>query len=241
MDDRSDWDSLVAQLVPLIRKLVALSQHHSSVTIVAESFGGCLALRLALAVPELIDQMVLVNPATCFKQSYLGITGLVARTNLLSLFPERLYQVSCQLWTGRRAIGQFCGVVLAGGAPGAQRGGAGLLLQAGRKRTSSAAVMARRWMHQPAVSDLERLYQVTFSPNPARQGVWREMGAAVALKEAGSKAVQVLSCTGDKRCLSPAWECLLQVTFRDNGCDDAEAIGCWIWPASHATDCCLTT
>ena len=95
MDDRSDWDSLVAQLVPLIRKLVALSQHHSSVTIVAESFGGCLALRLALAVPELIDRMVLVNPATCFKQSYLGITGLVARTSLLSLFPERLYQVSC--------------------------------------------------------------------------------------------------------------------------------------------------
>lgn len=122
MDDRSDWDSLVAQLVPLIRKLVALSQHHSSVTIVAESFGGCLALRLALAVPELIDQMVLVNPATCFKQSYLGITGLVARTNLLSLFPERLYQVSCRLWTGRRAIVLVCGVVLAGGAPGAQRG-----------------------------------------------------------------------------------------------------------------------
>lgn len=60
--------------------------------IVAESFGGCLALRVARAVPQLIERMVLVNPATSFARSYARIPSLIAATNLLSIFPEQLYQ-----------------------------------------------------------------------------------------------------------------------------------------------------
>lgn len=63
------------------------------VTIVAESFGGCLALRLAVSAPQLIARLILVNPATSFARSYARIPSLIAATNLLSIFPEQLYQV----------------------------------------------------------------------------------------------------------------------------------------------------
>ena len=43
------------------------------VTVVGESFGGALALRLALtAPPGLIQRVALINPATCFNQSLNG-------------------------------------------------------------------------------------------------------------------------------------------------------------------------
>ena len=75
---------------------------------VAESFGGCLAFRLALAVPELIANMVVVNSATCFDKSYSGIINLIAASNLLSLFPEQLYQVTVTSYHHGIAILQLC-------------------------------------------------------------------------------------------------------------------------------------
>ncbi|KAA6424328.1 MAG: alpha beta hydrolase [Trebouxia sp. A1-2] len=94
MDDRSSWDSLISQIVPLVRQLAQSDGQQQKLTIVAESFGGCLAFRLALAVPELIANMVVVNSATCFNKSYSGIINLIAASNLLSLFPEQLYQMA---------------------------------------------------------------------------------------------------------------------------------------------------
>ena len=93
MDDRSSWDSLIQQIVPLAKQLAHSEGSQRKLTIVAESFGGCLAFRLALAIPELIANMVVVNSATCFSKSYSGIINLIAASNLLSLFPEQLYQV----------------------------------------------------------------------------------------------------------------------------------------------------
>lgn len=69
------------------------------VTLMAESFGCCLALRLAAAAPHLIRSMVLLNPATCYNQSLNGLSSLVSATNLLGLFPQDLYntaQVGCR-------------------------------------------------------------------------------------------------------------------------------------------------
>lgn len=63
------------------------------VTLTAESFGGCLALRCLAAAPELFERAVLVNPATCFAKSYGGLLNIFAGMNLLSVFPEQLYQV----------------------------------------------------------------------------------------------------------------------------------------------------
>ncbi|KAL0028357.1 hypothetical protein WJX77_001655 [Trebouxia sp. C0004] len=94
MDDRSSWDSLISQIIPLVRQLAQSNGQQQKLTVVAESFGGCLAFRLALAVPELIANMVVVNSATCFNKSYSGIINLIAASNLLSLFPEQLYQMA---------------------------------------------------------------------------------------------------------------------------------------------------
>ena len=94
MDDRSSWESLTAQVIPLMKQLTTRAEGPKRrLTIVAESFGGCLAFRLALAVPDLIQHMVVVNSATCFDKSYSGIVNLIAASNLLSLFPQQLYQV----------------------------------------------------------------------------------------------------------------------------------------------------
>jgi pimeloyl-ACP methyl ester carboxylesterase len=62
---------------------------------VAESYGGCLGLRVAVAAPDLIQRLVLVNPATSFSRALSGLPSIIASTNLLSLFPAPLYQVRC--------------------------------------------------------------------------------------------------------------------------------------------------
>lgn len=37
---------------------------------------------------------MLVNPATCFRDSLGGLSSLIAATNLLSVFPRPLYEAS---------------------------------------------------------------------------------------------------------------------------------------------------
>ncbi|GLC71454.1 hypothetical protein PLESTF_001117600 [Pleodorina starrii] len=110
-DDRSDWEQLTTQLTLLLRQLLQQwrAEHPAAaaaggagaaasqrITIVAESFGCCLALRLAAsgAGPELLDRLVLLNPATSFNSSLSGLSSLIAATNLLSLFPRDWYAVA---------------------------------------------------------------------------------------------------------------------------------------------------
>ena len=79
----------------LVELWLALWRHRNlfRLMLMSSQFGGCLALRVALAAPELVERMVLVNPATCFSRSLGGLSSLIAATNLLSLFPSPLYQV----------------------------------------------------------------------------------------------------------------------------------------------------
>lgn len=91
--NRWAWPELTAQAIGLLQDLLATLPYRK-VTLVGESFGGCLALRVAAAAPELVSHLVLVNPATCFGQSLFGVSSLVAATNLLSVFPKPLYEVA---------------------------------------------------------------------------------------------------------------------------------------------------
>ena len=69
----------------------------------AESFGGCLGLRVAAAAPDLVQRLVLVNPATSFAHALGGLPAAIAASNLLSLFPAPLYQVTLAAFTLRAA------------------------------------------------------------------------------------------------------------------------------------------
>jgi pimeloyl-ACP methyl ester carboxylesterase len=108
-DDRSGWDTLQAQTLYLIAAALrgrspasggavgaaaAAAAPPPRVTLIAESFGGCLALRLAAAAPQLVRSMVLLNPATCYNQSLGGLSALISSTNLISLFPHDLYNTA---------------------------------------------------------------------------------------------------------------------------------------------------
>ena len=93
VSEQSGWTELTARTADLVRELRA-SGNADKVTVVGESFGGCLALRLALWEPSLIDRLVLMNPATSFNRSLNGLSSLISGTNLLGLFPQQLYSVA---------------------------------------------------------------------------------------------------------------------------------------------------
>ncbi|MGF1589564.1 MAG: alpha/beta fold hydrolase [Pleurocapsa sp.] len=67
IDNHSTWQELAKDTVQLI-KTELTRKTNSEVYLCGESFGGCLALKTALAAPSLIKKLVLVNPASCFNQ-----------------------------------------------------------------------------------------------------------------------------------------------------------------------------
>jgi len=66
-DNYSTWQDLARDTVKLI-SLELESKTNKDVYLCGESFGGCLALKTALAAPNLISKLILVNPASCFNQ-----------------------------------------------------------------------------------------------------------------------------------------------------------------------------
>ncbi|CAM6097309.1 unnamed protein product [Calypogeia fissa] len=92
--DRSSWLELVDAVLPLVKKEVrGINGENRHLTMFGESFGGSLAMLLAIAVPSLVTRLVLLNPATHFPES--NFPGSVAGgSGLLGVFPEELYQVA---------------------------------------------------------------------------------------------------------------------------------------------------
>ncbi len=89
-DDFSDWNDLCEQVIALIKEEL-LSNSHCSVYICGESFGGCLALQVALrSPPQLVSHLVLVNPATSFNKSPWLSLGIP----ITAIMPEVIYQAS---------------------------------------------------------------------------------------------------------------------------------------------------
>ena len=66
-DDYSTWEDLARDTVRLIESELA-SKTNREVYLCGESFGGCLAIKTALAAPNLIKKLILVNPASCLNQ-----------------------------------------------------------------------------------------------------------------------------------------------------------------------------
>ncbi|MGE5657742.1 MAG: alpha/beta fold hydrolase, partial [Actinomycetota bacterium] len=66
-DDLANWDTLVGETVTLIEQEREANPERP-IYLCGESFGGCLAIKVALVAPHLLDRLILVNPASSFRQ-----------------------------------------------------------------------------------------------------------------------------------------------------------------------------
>jgi pimeloyl-ACP methyl ester carboxylesterase len=88
-DDLTSWDVLSERVVALIQaELEAVPRQ--SIYLCGESFGGCLALKVALKAPHLFKRIILVNPASSYNQRPWIHWGC----HLTRWLPQSLYQVS---------------------------------------------------------------------------------------------------------------------------------------------------
>ena len=63
-----DWNDLAQETIKLIQGELEINGDRP-VYLCGESFGGCLALKVALTHPSLIKRLILVNPASSFNQT----------------------------------------------------------------------------------------------------------------------------------------------------------------------------
>jgi pimeloyl-ACP methyl ester carboxylesterase len=88
-DDLTSWEDLADRVVKLIEEELKKRPSHS-VYLCGESFGGCLAMKVALRSPHLFNRIILINPATSFNQRPLLRWG----SQLGHWVPEFFYGVS---------------------------------------------------------------------------------------------------------------------------------------------------
>jgi pimeloyl-ACP methyl ester carboxylesterase len=88
-DDLTGWEELTEQIGGLIRREQQRSPRRPTY-LCGESFGGCLALKLAARFPRLCDRLILVNPASSASRQ-LWLAWSVSLTQKL---PTSLYHLS---------------------------------------------------------------------------------------------------------------------------------------------------
>ena len=88
-NDLSTWAQLSQRTINLI-KIEQKAVPKRPIYLCGESFGGCLALKVALNAPELLDKLILVNSATSFSQKTIVKYG----SYLTQYLPTYLYRLS---------------------------------------------------------------------------------------------------------------------------------------------------
>ncbi|NEQ77053.1 MAG: alpha/beta hydrolase [Okeania sp. SIO2C9] len=88
-NDLSSWKQLLEKTVELI-KIEREAIPKRPVYLCGESFGGCLALKVAFTTPELFNKLILVNSASSFSQQPLVKYG----SYLTQYLPSHLYRLS---------------------------------------------------------------------------------------------------------------------------------------------------
>lgn len=88
-DDLTSWEELAQRVIDLIQTELA-GDTQRSVYLCGESFGGCLAMKVASMAPDLFQRVILVNPASSFnRRPWIGWGASINR-----YLPEVLYQCS---------------------------------------------------------------------------------------------------------------------------------------------------
>lgn len=83
-ENLQDWDALVCQVADAIEG----EREQRQVFLCGESFGACLAMKVAIAQPDAIDALILSNPASSFSSHPLYHWAIPA----IQSFPEGLYR-----------------------------------------------------------------------------------------------------------------------------------------------------
>ncbi|WP_404785127.1 alpha/beta fold hydrolase [Altericista sp. CCNU0014] len=89
-DDLTSWDELSKQVVALVEAELARRPVGQPVYLCGESFGGCLALKVALQAPHLFTRIVLVNAASSFHRRPWMLWG----GEVIRWFPDFLFEFS---------------------------------------------------------------------------------------------------------------------------------------------------
>lgn len=90
-DDISSWEGLATETIAAIARV--RGKLTRPVYLCGESFGGCLALQVALKAPQIWERLILINPASCFPQQPLvNLSPYLTR-----LLPKNIYPLS-SLW-----------------------------------------------------------------------------------------------------------------------------------------------
>ena len=87
--NKFNWEQLTQATITCLEKELD-NNHHSAVYLCGESFGGCLAMKVALAKPKVIKKLVLVNCASSFNQQPILSLGIT----LTRLLPDWLHRNS---------------------------------------------------------------------------------------------------------------------------------------------------
>lgn len=103
VNDRHDWSGLTRVVARLLiqEQKQACSQDEvrrtrRPVYLCGESFGACLAIQLALAIPEQLCRLILVNPASSYRyQPFSSLSSTFVRW-----LPDYVYQFSTQPFLG---------------------------------------------------------------------------------------------------------------------------------------------
>jgi pimeloyl-ACP methyl ester carboxylesterase len=90
LNDLSNWETLTEQVIRLV-KIELRREAQQSVYLCGESFGGCLALKVISRAPELFKRLILINPASSFRQHPFTYWG----SYLVHPFPQPLHHLSC--------------------------------------------------------------------------------------------------------------------------------------------------
>ncbi|HTL90408.1 MAG TPA: alpha/beta hydrolase [Leptolyngbya sp.] len=88
-DDLTNWEDLAQRVVDLVKAEVGEDEARS-IYLCGESFGGCLAMKVAALAPELFDRLILVNPASSFNRRPWISWG----TQISRHLPQLVYQWS---------------------------------------------------------------------------------------------------------------------------------------------------
>ena len=84
--NRQNWDDLAKSVIELIED----AQRSRLTYVCGESYGGCLALKLAMTAPEVINRLIVINPASALRHQ----TWLRWTTKAAPYVPEWVFNAS---------------------------------------------------------------------------------------------------------------------------------------------------